>query len=187
MRSKTIKTLALLTTLLIGLASTKSLALTCGPGSAGTHLNGLFAEGFVPVVVSGFVTNTQWGDGSINTTPLDPLNLRHGDSDDPVATATLEVVGMIIQTDGNTSYGLLRFTMTEHCVLDWCGSIPDFGDARLFVLAEHDGSLKGAVGPCGGSAYPMPTGAQIEAIRQCLANGKCGTDTAVLDNFTAKR
>ncbi len=186
MRSKTIKTLALLATLLIGLASTKSSALTCGRGSAGTHLNGLFAEGFVPVVVSGFVTDIQWGDGSIDTNPPDLLDLSHGDSDDPIATATLEVVGMIIETDGNTSYGLLRFTMTEHCVLDWCGSIPDFGDARLFVLAEHDGSLKGAVGPCGGGAYPLPTGAQIEAIRQCLANGRCDNTTA-LDDFSAIR
>lgn len=172
----------------VALTASPATALTCGRPDLRQHLEAFFKEGISPTVIAGYFRPVPRRDGTTEAPDLSVLDLDvPSDRERLPSIVPLLLSGAIIEKDQSIVFDQRRVEIAEHCALQWCGSVPSAPGPALFVLIEKDGGFTGAVGPCGGSIYRMPSLEQMSAIEQCISNQACGPDADVLDDLGSLR
>ncbi|MEM1101043.1 MAG: hypothetical protein AAGH73_05880 [Pseudomonadota bacterium] len=85
--------------------------------------------------------------------------------------------GALFSADGFDFLTELDVTIAATCAGPWCASMAPGVETLAFLQEQADGYLL-SLGPCGGSAFPDPTKAQIARIRACHAGGPCAGESA---------
>lgn len=149
--------------------SLPALALSCSKPSAIRHLAGLVKLGHKPVLVQGVPIKEI---KQTTHTVLDPTESKTLKQTNRGNFTTYIILGTVLGRTP-TIPSEIEVNLERECVQNWCGRELRLLRGQLFVLKEENGKLKGGLGPCGGSAHPMPTPAQQQSIKACLFDGKC--------------
>ena len=152
------------------------LALSCSQNNGFDVIEHVLAQGADYRLIAGYPQELERS-GSVSLLDLETLPAHEERSPSRVR---MRIIGGQYSADGEISYGQYEYDLTLSCTLSWCGRAPRSGKPRLFILKDDGGRLSGISTACGGSDLPMPTQAQSEAIKHCMAHGKCDPDHRVL-------
>ncbi len=152
-------------------------ALTCNQKSSFDAIESVLESGADFTFIAGYATDVTYTGPSI-VDQLDETKER------PPSQTLVTVFGGEYTSDGDFVWGRYVYDLNVKCYLNYgeCGSEPEIGSPRLFMLENKDGVLSGVSDVCGGSDLPIPSPAQSEAIKRCVANGACASvDRALWD------
>ena len=150
--------LALVLVLMPGVAA----ALSCVPPNPGRELNVNAEKGRPTVVVAGTLL------------PPDHKPRRKGHA---TVTIHYRLEGLRLSGDGEDAPFDAGVDYQSDCVATWCGPLPETATEGLFLLRDRgEGWYLLITGPCPFGHYGVQTDDQLDALRTCLAAGRCGED-----------